>query len=272
MSATTTMTSTANSPAGQSGMLLRSWRERRRISQLDLALQAGVSARHVSFIETGRSQPSRAMLDRLGEHLEIPLRDRNQILMSAGYAPAYRQSAIEADAMSPVREALDQLLAGHEPFPAVAVDRNWNVLTANESTGLLLEGVAEELLTPPMNALRVSLHPRGVAPRIVNLAEYREHLLARLRRQVMVTGDEETGALLAELMGYPAPAEPPPPHAATAEVFIPMRLRHGDQVLSFFSTITTFGTALDVTLAELSVESFFPADKATGDFLRGTVR
>jgi transcriptional regulator with XRE-family HTH domain len=256
--------------SGQSGVLLRSWRERRRISQLDLAIQAGVSARHVSFIETGRSQPSRAMLHRLGEQLDIPLRDRNQILVSAGYAPAYPQSDIEAAEMRPVRDALDQLLAGHEPFPAVVVDRNWNVLSANTSTGILLDGVAEELLAAtPMNALRVTLHPRGIAPRITNLVEYREHLLSRLRRQLLVTGDAETGALYAELAGYPTPDEPTPASATGAEVFVPFRLQHGDRELSFFSTITTFGTALDVTLAELSVESFFPANPETAEFLRG---
>jgi transcriptional regulator with XRE-family HTH domain len=248
--------------------MLRSWRERRRISQLDLGLSAGVSARHISFIETGRAQPSRAMLDRLGEQLEIPLRDRNQILVSAGFAPAYPQSDIDSDSMTPVRAALDQLLASHEPFPAVVVDRRWDLISANRSAVNLLDGVPEDLLGPPINTLRVTLHPRGLAPRIANLAEYREHLLSRLRRLVMVTGDADLGTLYQELVGYPAPPAPPPPPAATPEVFVPMRLRLHDTELTFFSTITTFGTALDVTLAELAVEAFFPADQATGDYLR----
>jgi len=250
--------------------MLRSWRERRRVSQLELALTADVSARHISFIETGRSQPSRAMLDRLGEHLEIPLRDRNQILVSAGYAPAYPESDIDADSMSPVRAALDQLLASHEPFPAVVVDRRWDLVTANVSAGQLLDGIPAELLGPPVNTLRVTLHPRGLAPRIVNLAEYREHLLSRLRRLVMVTGDADLGALYQELNGYPAPPVPARAHSATPEVFVPFRLRQPDagHDLVFFSTITTFGTALDVTLAELAVEAFFPADAATSAYLR----
>jgi transcriptional regulator with XRE-family HTH domain len=259
--------STATTQVGQSGVLLRSWRERRRLSQLDLALRAGVSARHVSFIETGRAQPSRAMLDRLGEHLEIPLRDRNQILISAGYAPAYPQNDLDTDAMTQVREALDQLLASHEPYPAVVVDRRWDLVTGNHSALGLLEGVDPQLLTPPINTLRLTLHPGGLASRLVNLAEYREHLLARLRRLVMTTGDEDLSDLYQELVAYPAPCPPPTP-IGNPEIFVPMRLRQNGQELAFFSTITTFGTALDVTLAELVIESFFPADPETSRFLR----
>jgi transcriptional regulator with XRE-family HTH domain len=251
---------------GQSGVLLRAWRERRRISQLDLALTAGVSARHISFIETGRSQPSRSMLDRLGEQLDIPLRDRNQILISAGYAPAYPQSDMDDAAMTPVREALDQLLASHEPYPAVVVDRGWDLITANASAMTLLDGIPDELLGPPVNTLRITLHPKGIAPRITNLAEYREHLLARLRRTVMVTGDADLAALYRELESYPAPPAPAQ-HSGGPELFVPFTLRMDGRELTFFSTITTFGTALDVTMAELSIEAFFPADDATREYL-----
>lgn len=209
------------------------------------------------------------MLERLGEHLDIPLRDRNQILISAGYAPAYPQSDMDDAAMTPVREALDQLLASHEPYPAVVVDRRWDLVTANASAMSLLGGLPQELLAPPVNTLRITLHPAGLSGSIVNLAEYREHLLARLRRTVMVTGDADLAALHREIESYPAPPAPAH-HPSGPELFVPFKLRMGDQELTFFSTITTFGTALDVTMAELSVEAFFPADDRTRDYLHSS--
>ena len=249
------------------GPLLRDWRRRRRLSQLDLALDAGVSARHLSFVETGRSRPSREMVMHLAEQLEVPLRDRNGMLLAAGYAPAYRERTLDDPEMKPVREALDLVLKGHEPYPAVVVDRGWNMVAANTSVGALLEGVAPELLAPPVNVLRLSLHPGGMAPRILNLGEWRAHLLERLERQVALTGDEALAALHEELSAYPGPADSRE-EPRTHEIAVPLRLRAGDAELSFVSTIATFGTAVDITLAELSIESYFPADAATADALR----
>jgi transcriptional regulator with XRE-family HTH domain len=249
------------------GTLLKDWRRRRRLSQLDLALEAGVSARHLSFVETGRSKPSREMVLHLAEQLEVPLRDRNQLLLAAGYAPAYGERPLDAPEMEPVREAIDGVLAGHEPFPAIVVDRWWTLVAANEALALITDGVAPELMEPPVNALRVALHPDGMAPRIVNLGQYRQHLLDRLRREVVLTADDRLAELLVELSAYPAPEAPPPP--THPEIAVPMRLRAGDAELAFFSTIATFGTAVDITLAELAIEAFFPADAATAAALRG---
>jgi transcriptional regulator with XRE-family HTH domain len=252
--------------AGPLGTLLKDWRRRRRLSQLDLALEAGVSARHLSFVETGRSKPSRDMVIHLAEQLDVPLRDRNQLLLAAGYAPAYGEHPLDAPEMAPVREAIDGVLAGHAPFPAIAVDRWWNLVAANEPLALLTDGVAPGLMEPPANALRVALHPDGMAPRILNLGQYRAHLLDRLRRVVALTADDRLAALHEELSAYPAPPAPPaPPHP---EIAVPLRLRAGGRELAFFSTIATFGTALDVTLAELAIEAFFPADAATAEYLR----
>jgi transcriptional regulator with XRE-family HTH domain len=245
------------------GALLRDWRQRRRMSQMDLALEAGVSTRHVSFVETGRSRPSAEMVLHLAEQLDVPLRDRDALLLAAGYAPAFGARDLEAPEMAPVREAIDLVLAGHEPYPAAVVDRGWNLVAANSGIAPLLEGVSAPLLEPPVNVLRVSLHPFGMAPRIANLAEWREHLLHRLRRQVALTADDEVSRLLAELESFPgADDDSPPPHN---DVFVPLRLKNG---LSFFSTVTTFGTAVDITVAELSIESFFPADAHTAEALR----
>lgn len=250
------------------GPLLREWRQRRHLSQLDLALDAGVSARHVSFIETGRSRPSPQMVLHLADQLDVPLRDRNQLLLAAGYAPIYRERSLEEPEMEPVRDALERLLSGHEPYPAAVVDRGWNLVAANRSIDLLTAGVAPELLEPPVNVLRASLHPEGMAPRIVNLGEWRHHLLERLGRQVTLTADDSLAALYEELSGYPGAAEEPAPGSGT-EIAVPLRLRAGDAELVFFSTIATFGTAIEINLAELSIESFFPADRATAEFLRG---
>jgi transcriptional regulator with XRE-family HTH domain len=246
----------------EAGQLLRTWRERRRLTQLELSVRAEVSARHLSFVETGRSTPSRDMVLHLAEHLDVPLRERNALLVAAGYAPVYAERALDAPDMTAVRTAIDRLLASHEPYPAVVVDRWWTLVAGNTSVGVLTDGVADHLLAPPANVLRASLHPEGLAPRIRNLGEWRAHLLTRLRGQVERTADPRLAALLEELRGYG--------RSSTLEdayrydgVAVPLRLRtpHGD--LNFLSTVATFGTAVDVTLADLSIESFFPADDAT---------
>jgi transcriptional regulator with XRE-family HTH domain len=246
-------------------VLLREWRRRRHLSQLDLAAEAGISTRHLSFVETGRSQPSREMVLHLGEHLAIPLRERNALLAAAGYAPIYSSSELDAPDMEPVREAIDKILGAHEPYPSLVLDRQWNVVAANGPALAMMKGADESLLAPPVNVLRLSLHPDGVASRIVNFEEWSSHLVARLERQVLLTGDSALAALLDELHGYPGvPSRATFPELEGAEkVFVPLRWRAGDAELTFFSTVTTFGTPIDVTLAELIIESFFPADTAT---------
>jgi len=240
------------------------------MSQMELALQAEVSTRHLSFVETGRSRPSREMVLHLGEQLDLPLRERNQLLLAAGFAPVYPQTALDAPHMTAFRDAVRQVLKGHEPYPAVVVDRTWHLVDANASVGLFTDGLPPELLEPPINVLRVSLHPSGVAPSIVNLGEWRAHLLGRLRRQVALTGDAELARLYEELRGYPCDQpEPEVELPGPGEVVVPLRIRAGGQELSFFSTVATFGTPLDITLSELVIESFFPADAATVTFLRG---
>jgi transcriptional regulator with XRE-family HTH domain len=246
------------------GPLLREWRQRRRRSQLELALEAGVSARHISFLETGRSNPSREMVIGLADNLEVPLRDRNELLIAAGFAPEYRELAYEDPDLGPVRAAIEQVLAGHDPYPALVVDRHWEMITANRGLGLLTEGVAPHLLEPPANALRIALHPEGLPPRMLNLGEWRRHILERLERHARVGGDPALATLLEELRGYPGEAAAAATEPAAHDVFVPLRVRglEGEE-LSFFGTIATFGTALDVTVAELSIESFFPADDVT---------
>ena len=254
------------------GELLRSWRERRRLSQMDLALDADISTRHLSFVETGRSAPSRDMVLRLADQLEVPLRERNQLLLAGGYAPVYSQASLDAPELSEVRAAVRQVLAGHEPYPAAAVDRHWNLVEANSGIGLLTEGVDPGLLQPPANAMRLATHPEGLAPRIANLGEWRVHLISRLRRQVALSADPVLADLYDEIRAYPCDDHQPDVEVpAAGEVFVPLRLRHGDGdgELRFFSTVTTFGTPLDVTVAELAIESFFPADEATAAALRG---
>jgi transcriptional regulator with XRE-family HTH domain len=253
------------------GELLRDWRLRRRLSQLDLALESGVSARHLSFLETGRSRPSRAMVLRLAEKLEVPLRDRNRLLLAAGFAPAFDERPLEAPEMEPVRSAVAQVLTGHEPYPAAVVDRWWDLVAANRSLSVFLEGVDPRLLEPPANVLRASLHPDGMAPRIVNLAEWRGHLLDRLRREVAGTGDARLAELLEELEGLPAPRSAAPARPPLGAIAVPLVLRHEDRELSFFGTVATFGTAVDVTVAELSIEAFFPADAQTAEYLHDSL-
>jgi transcriptional regulator with XRE-family HTH domain len=188
------------------GELLRDWRKHRRLSQFELALAAGVSSRHLSFVETGRSRPSADMVLHLAEHLDVPLRERNQLLLAAGYAPVFGQRVLDAPELGPVREAIDQLLRGHEPYPALVVDGRWGLVAANTPLQRLTAGVAEHLLQPPVNVLRLSLHPEGVAPRIVNLQQWRRHLLERLAREALATGDPALRALHEELAAYPVPA------------------------------------------------------------------
>jgi transcriptional regulator with XRE-family HTH domain len=237
------------------------------MTQMDLALEAGVSARHLSFIETGRSAPSADMVKHLAEQLDVPLRERNELLLAAGYAPAYGQRDLDEPEMGPVREALDRVLAGHEPFPAVVVDRHWGMVAANSAIPLLTAGVAEHLLEPPVNVLRLTLHPEGMAPRIANLAEWRAHLLDRLGRQAVVSGDPALAALYDELAALPGGDGSRAPDLGAGEIAVPLRIRHEDAELSFISTYTTFGTAVDVTVSELSIEAFFPADAATAEAL-----
>lgn len=251
------------------GELLRRWRAHRRLSQLELAVEAGVSTRHLSFVETGRAQPSRDMVLHLAEYLDVPLRDRNQLLLAGGYAPVYPESPLDSAPMSVVRAAVRQVLTGHEPYPAAVVDRGWHLVDANTSVALFTDGLPAELLAPPVNVLRVSLHPDGLAPRIVNLGEWRGHLLGRLRRQVALSADRDLAELYDELRGFPC--DQPVPEVelpGPGDVVVPLRLRHGDRELAFFSTVATFGTPLDVTVSELAIESFFPADPGTAEVLR----
>lgn len=252
------------------GEQLRGWREHRRLSQLELSIQADISTRHLSFVETGRSSPSRDMVLHLAEQLELPLRERNRLLLAAGFAPVYSETSLDSPDMSAVRGAIRQVLAGHEPYPAVVVDRRWNLVDSNSTLAMLMAGAAPELLTPPVNVLRVSLHPDGVAPKIVNLGEWRAHLLGRLRRQVAMTADQELSDLYDELLALPCDQEEPVVELpGPGELVVPLRIRHEDRELAFFSTIATFGTPLDITVAELAIESFYPADAETGSFLRG---
>jgi transcriptional regulator with XRE-family HTH domain len=249
------------------GPLLRDWRRRRRLSQLELALEAGVSARHVSFVETGRSRPSPEMVLQLAEHLEVPLRERNQLLLAAGYAPQYGEHSLDDPEMEPVRGAIQRVLDAHAPFPAVVVDRAWEMLAANASVPLLIADVAPHLMEPPVNVLRVSLHPEGMAPRIINLAEWRAHLLERLQRQIVATGDADLRSLYEEVSSYPGPRAAPAAGLA-GQIAVPLRLRAGDRERAFISTVATFGTAVDITVAELAIESFFPLDEGTAEAVR----
>jgi transcriptional regulator with XRE-family HTH domain len=247
---------------------LREWRRRRRMSQMDLALDAEISARHLSFLETGRSTPSRAMVLRLAEQLDVPLRERNRFLTAAGYAPLYPERPLDDPALGAAREVVDLVLTGHEPWPALAVDRHWAMVAANRAVAPLLAGVDARLLEGPINVLRLSLHPGGVAPRIVNLAEWRAHLFHRLGQQIEASGDPALADLRAELATYPAPDGEAPPDIPFGGVAVPLRIATELGVLSFLSTTTIFGTPVDVTLSELAVETFFPADKATAATLK----
>jgi len=247
------------------GDQLRVWRGRRRLSQLDLALDTEISARHLSFLETGRSRPSRAMLLRLADRLRIPARDRNLLLAAAGFAPAFPERRLDDPALAAARRAVDLVLAAYEPFPVLAVDRNWDMIAANAGAMALIAGVAEHLLAPPVNVLRLSLHPEGVAPRIVNLPEWRTHVFRRLEDQIEASADAGLAALLAELRAYPGGT------ASGVDIYggvaVPLVLRSGAGELRFLSTTTTFGTPIDITLSELAIEAFLPADARTAQLL-----
>jgi transcriptional regulator with XRE-family HTH domain len=245
---------------------LREWRQRRHLSQLDLAGDAEISARHLSFVETGRSAPSREMVLKLAERLDVPLRERNVLLVAAGFAPAFLQRSLDDPALRSAREAINLVLKAHEPNPALAYDRHWNLVSANRMVAPLLEGVPQRLLGQPFNILRLAFHPEGLAPRTVNLPEWAAHLLERLHRQCEATADPELLKLYQDLKSYPIPARSGP--VSADNVAIPFKLRHHGEVLSFISTTMVFGTPVDITLSELALETFFPADELTARRLR----
>ena len=241
------------------------------MSQLEFALEADVSQRHISFLESGRSRPSRDMVLHLAQRHGMPLRERNVMLLAAGYAPVFPERRLDDPDLEPARQAIDLILTGHEPFPALAVDRHWRLVAANRAVAPLLSGVADPaLLEPPVNVLRLSLHPLGLAPRIANLPEWRAHLLERLRQQIAITGDPALSRLMGDLAAYPVPepARKAPAHCDYAGIAVPLDLLVGDDRLSLLSATTVFGTPLEVTLSELALESFFPADAATAAILQ----
>lgn len=252
------------------GQLLRRWRERRRLSQLDLSIRAEISTRHLSFVETGRSRPTPEMILRLSDHLEVPLRERNQLLLAGGYAPRYPEHELDEPEMAGVRAALRQVLDGHDPFPAVVINRWWELLDGNAGVGAITAGCAPELLEPPVNVLRLSLHPDGMAPRIVNLAQWRGHLLEQVRRRAEQTGDERLRQLHEEVLDYPGGTDASP---SSSSVVLPLRLNLDGVELSLFSVSASVQTAGDVTVDDLRIETFYPADEATAGRLRApTVR
>ncbi|MGI5459407.1 helix-turn-helix domain-containing protein [Streptomyces sp. CA-249302] len=267
---TTAATEKSASPGQGVGPLLRAWRERRRVSQLELALRADSSARHISFVETGRSRPSEEMVLKLAEHLDVPVRERNSLLLAAGYAPRYPETPLDDPALDALREGIERLIQGYEPYPALVVDATYDVVAANRGIAMLLDGVPEHLLQPPLNAMRLTLHPEGLAPRIRNLREWRGHLLDQMERQIALQRSEPLRTLYEEVAAYPFPDAPaddeplhPVPHFA-----LPMRIDHEGRTLSFISSISTFNTPMDVTVAELAIETFLPADPATVKYLR----
>lgn len=259
------MTATTTVPDRPIGQLLRDWRERRRLSQLELSIRAEISTRHLSFVETGRSRPTPQMIERLTEQLDVPLRERNQLLLAGGYAPAYPHHGLDAPELANVRAALRLVLAGHQPYPALVLDRWWTMLDANPAVGTLTVGCAAHLLEPPVNVLRLSLHPDGLAPRIRNLAQWRGHLLTQLHRRIETTGDLRLIELERELLDYPGGSDTTGGHHG---VVVPMRLQLGPHELSLFTLTAAVETASDITVAELVVESFYPAEDATSELLR----
>ncbi|MEQ1888508.1 MAG: helix-turn-helix transcriptional regulator [Alphaproteobacteria bacterium] len=257
------------------GELVRSWRSQRRLSQLALAADADISQKHLSFIESGRSAPSRDMVLHLAEQMEIPLRDRNALLLAAGYAPVFQYRPLTDPSLVRARTAIDLVLKAHEPYPAFTVDRHWTMISANAGVAPLLSGVDPELIKPPVNVMRLSLHPRGLAPLTLNHAEWREHLLGRLQRQFRLDRDPATHTLLTELSGYPVAKRKHgdgQSEGSPDEIAVPLRLRTHLGVLSFFSTITVFGTPVEITLSELSMEAFYPLDAATASIMQAAYR
>jgi transcriptional regulator with XRE-family HTH domain len=259
-------------PADQGvGPLLRAWREQRRVSQLELALRADSSARHISFVETGRSRPSEEMVLRLAEHLDVPVRERNALLLAAGYAPRFPETPLDDPALDAVREGIERLIQGYEPYPALVFDAAYHVVAANRGIMMLLDGIPESLLRPPLNTMRLTLHPEGLAPRIRNLREWRGHLLEQMRRQIALRRSESLRALYEEVAAYPVPvaeAEGGLEEAESIPYFaLPMRIEHEGRTLSFISSTSTFNTPMDVTVSELAIETFLPADPATAKYL-----
>jgi len=252
------------------GLHLREWRRRRRMSQLALACEADISSRHLSFLETGRSRPSREMILHLAEQLEIPMRERNVLLVAAGYAPTFPERSLDDPSLNAARHAIDLVLEGQKPYPAFAIDRHWRLVASNGAIPQLYEGVAAHLLEPPINGLRLSLHPQGLAPRIANLSEWRAHLLARLRRQIDLTADAVLVDLMREVLEYPMPARGGLawPVAEEHSLVVPFKIVTRGGLLSLFTTTTVFGTPVDVTLSELALEMFFPADVETAEAVR----
>lgn len=245
----------------RAGALLRQWRVHRRLSQLELSNRAGVSTRHLSFVETGRAQPSREMLLHLGRAMSVPMRDCNRLLLAAGFAPVFGDAPVDAPEQRATMAAITRVLDAHEPWPALVVDRHWNLVHANKAAMLLVEGVPAELLAPPLNVLRVCLHPDGLAPRIANLGAMAHHVLGNLQRQIDALGDPVLAALADELRGYVGdiPAEP----ESDLGLAVTMELQRGDTTLRFVSLIATFGSAVDATTSELVIETFLPADEET---------
>jgi transcriptional regulator with XRE-family HTH domain len=243
------------------GELLRQWRRRRGLSQLDLAIAADVSARHVSLVETGKSRPSADMVLRLADQLGVPLRDRNGLLLAAGFAPRYAERPLDDAAMAAARDAVLRVLRAHEPYPALVFDRRWNIVSTNRAVEPFFARVAPELLRPPVNLVRLGLDPRGLASMVVNLADVRAVFRSRVGRQLAATPDLELTALYEELLAPGAEGE-----RADADVVIPMILRVDGRELRMFSTITTFGTPMDITLDEVAIESYYPADEATAAY------
>ncbi|MFJ3304033.1 helix-turn-helix domain-containing protein [Streptomyces sp. NPDC086549] len=275
------MTIVASGPAASTvapadkgvGPLLRAWRERRRVSQLELALRADSSARHISFVETGRSRPSEEMVLRLAEHLEVPVRERNALLLAAGYAPRYPETPLDDPALGALRDGMERLIQGYEPYPALVVDAVYTVVAANRGITMLLDGVPESLMAPAPNAMRLTLHPEGLAPRIRNLREWRGHLLAQMERQIALHRSDALRELYEEVAAYPVPQEAggDEPAESVAYFALPMRIEHEGRILSFVSSISTFNTPMDVTVAELAIETFLPADPATAKYLHALV-
>ena len=264
----------ATAPADKGvGPLLRAWRERRRVSQLELALRADSSARHISFIETGRSRPSEEMVLRLAEHLDVPVRERNALLLAAGYAPHYPETPLDSPALDALRQGMERLIQCYEPYPALVVDSVYNVVAANRGVMMLMEGVADSLLQPPLNAMRLTLHPDGLAPRIRNLREWRGHLLAQMEREIALHRSAPLRGLYEEVAAYPVP-EPEHGHEPDEPVpyfALPMQIEHDGRTLSFISSISTFNTPMDVTVAELAIETLLPADPATVKYLQSLI-
>ena len=258
------------------GPLLRAWREQRRVSQLELASRADSSSRHISFIETGRSRPSEEMVLRLAEHLDVPVRERNALLLAAGYAPRYPETPLDDPALDALREGMERLIQGYEPYPAFVVDAMYNVVAANRGILMLLDGIPDSLLAPPLNAMRLTLHPQGLAPRIRNLREWRGHLLDQMERQIALYRSQPLRALYEEVAAYPVPETIPgaaaegaggQPAEPVANFALPMQIEHEGRTLSFISSISTFNTPMDVTVAELAIETLLPADPATVKYL-----